>query len=212
MSLPASDPAGLHGVLASLRRSEHNIRYLRVLALDRLRALLGLVPRNAVYCGNNRVLLRTAHGHRMYVDSRGLSVAPWLISDGVWEPWVARAILRMLGPGMRVVEVGANVGYFSVLMGHAIGPAGRLTTVEANPYLADIVPRPAANAQRGRMVRYPRLGRHPRRTRRPTSDVRRVCGQQTGDLFALGGTGCQTRLRPKAAGPRKPGEDAPWTT
>jgi FkbM family methyltransferase len=114
-------------------------RHLRVLAFDRLLALLGHVPRHAVYCGDHRVLLRTAHGHKMFVDSRDHSVAPWLITDGVWEPWVVLAVLRQLRPGMRVVEVGANVGYFSILMGHAIGPAGRLTTFEANPAMADIV-------------------------------------------------------------------------
>lgn len=124
---------------SSLRGFEFATRHLRVLALWRLGRVLGLRRMAAVNCGGHRVLLQTAHGHKMYVDGRDISVAPWLIADGVWEPWVVRCVLGLLRPGMRVVEVGANVGYYSVMMGHAIGGSGRLTSFEANPDLAEIV-------------------------------------------------------------------------
>ncbi len=36
----------------------------------------------------------------------------------------------MLAPGQRVVDVGANVGYFTVLMSRLVGPRGSVVAVE----------------------------------------------------------------------------------
>lgn len=94
---------------------------------------------NAVYCGNYRVLTRLQSGHKMFVDSRDVSLAPHLIMDGDWEAWIAAEVRQHLRPGMRVVEVGANVGFYSLLMAQAIWPTGKLVTFEANADLAELV-------------------------------------------------------------------------
>jgi FkbM family methyltransferase len=42
---------------------------------------------------------------------------------------------------MRVVEIGANMGWYSLLAGANIGPAGKLVSFEANPRMAEILRR-----------------------------------------------------------------------
>ena len=90
----------------------------------------------ATYVGDNRVLLKTANGFKLYVDSRDISIAPHLILDGVWEEWTESVLRQLLRPGMTVVEAGANVGYFTLVMARAVGAAGRVISFECDPELA----------------------------------------------------------------------------
>jgi FkbM family methyltransferase len=90
----------------------------------------------ATYVGDNRVLLKTANGFKLYVDSRDISIAPHLILDGVWEEWTEAVLRQLLRPGMTVVEAGANVGYFTLVMARAVGASGRVASFECDPGLA----------------------------------------------------------------------------
>jgi FkbM family methyltransferase len=56
---------------------------------------------------------------------------------GAYERWETRTISRYLQPGMCVVDVGANVGYVSLLAARRVGPAGRVVAVEPSPPAAD---------------------------------------------------------------------------
>jgi FkbM family methyltransferase len=53
---------------------------------------------------------------------------------GVFEPKETRQAWRLLGPGMTVVDVGANIGYFTLLAAARTGPTGRVIAVEPSPY------------------------------------------------------------------------------
>jgi FkbM family methyltransferase len=77
----------------------------------------------------------------MYVDSRDLSLTPHLLLQGYWEPEVTRFFLRTVKPGMRIVEVGANVGYYTLLASSLVGPTGRVLAFEANPATATLARR-----------------------------------------------------------------------
>lgn len=92
----------------------------------------------ATYVGGNRVLLKTANGFKLYVDSRDISIAPHLILDGVWEEWTEAVLRQLVRPGMSVVEAGANVGYFTLVMARAVGGTGRVVSFECDPELAGL--------------------------------------------------------------------------
>ncbi len=47
----------------------------------------------------------------------------WEAAEGVW-------LRSVLAPGQRVVDVGANVGYFTVMAAKAVGPSGTVVAVE----------------------------------------------------------------------------------
>jgi len=93
--------------------------------------------------GDNTILLRTSHGERrgykLYVDTRDISLTPHLVTDGVWEPAVTRILEAYIKPGMRIVEVGANVGFHTLHLADLAGPAGRVMCFEANPRLAQLL-------------------------------------------------------------------------
>jgi FkbM family methyltransferase len=54
----------------------------------------------------------------------------WL---GTYEPELAEAVREFVKPGMTVYDVGANIGYVSMLLAHAARPDGRVFAFEALP-------------------------------------------------------------------------------
>lgn len=93
------------------------------------------------YVGDHTALVRTVFGQSLYVDTRDESIAPSLMFDGFWEKHVTRAYLKLLTPGATVVEIGANVGYFTTLAAARVGPSGRVYAFEANPHVAKLLER-----------------------------------------------------------------------
>jgi len=89
-----------------------------------------------VYYGDHRLLCRLLGDYLAFVDARDLMLGPRLVLDGFWESWVTLAIARQLRPGMWCVDVGANYGYYTLLMAAACGPEGRVVACEPNPLLA----------------------------------------------------------------------------
>ncbi|MEV8547008.1 FkbM family methyltransferase [Streptomyces sp. NPDC051572] len=55
----------------------------------------------------------------------------WLF--GVWEPHLTAFISRRLASGDTFIDVGANIGYYSVLASRLVGASGRVVAVEASP-------------------------------------------------------------------------------
>lgn len=85
----------------------------------------GLCHPPAIYQGNGRTLTRTVHGNRMICFSNDLSITPSLLLNGIWERHISNLILGLVPrrPGAFVAEVGANIGYFSVLIGRQLNTA-----------------------------------------------------------------------------------------
>lgn len=72
-------------------------------------------------------------GHKMYLDPRDRSISRELIINGVYEPFETRFIKSRIKPRMRVVDLGANVGYYTLIMAKLVGPKGRVYAFEPNP-------------------------------------------------------------------------------
>ena len=49
---------------------------------------------------------------------------------GEYEPEIVNAIMQNCRPGMTALDIGANVGYFSLMMAREIGPSGRCLAFE----------------------------------------------------------------------------------
>ena len=92
----------------------------------------------------------------MVVDrgDRGLSRS--LIDNGYWEMWLTEALEGVLRPGMTAIDIGANLGYFSLLMADRVGPSGRVHAFEANPAMASLLDQSAIlNGLRDRIAIHP---------------------------------------------------------
>jgi FkbM family methyltransferase len=56
---------------------------------------------------------------------------------GVWEPAVSRAFELLVKRGDTVADVGANIGYYSLLSAHLVGDTGTVVAIEAHPRTAE---------------------------------------------------------------------------
>jgi len=96
---------------------------------------------SAVYVGGGTVLCRVLGRFLCYVDGDDAAVAPHLAIDGFWESWNCVALAGHVRRGWRVVDAGANHGYFTLLLAHLVGPDGRVFAVEPNPRLFELLRR-----------------------------------------------------------------------
>jgi FkbM family methyltransferase len=95
----------------------------------------------AVYLGDHTVLSRVIGRYKMFLDTRDEGFGAHVMLDGYWEMWLTQFIARLVAPGMHVADVGANFGYYSLLMADLVGAAGRLLAVEPNPPVANALRR-----------------------------------------------------------------------
>jgi FkbM family methyltransferase len=86
-----------------------------------------------------RVLCRVLGTFKMFACSTDYALAPHLAFDGYWESWITSCFCAIVKPGMHVVNVGANVGYYAILAAHLVGPSGKVDAFEPNPVLAAIL-------------------------------------------------------------------------
>lgn len=86
------------------------------------RLLLQIVP--------EKILLPI--GNTLYLNATDPVISTALLFD-VYEPYTTKVFLQHLRPGMVVVDVGANIGYYSVLAAATVGPTGKVYAFEPDP-------------------------------------------------------------------------------
>lgn len=120
--------------------SPHLIAPSEIARLDRfaLERRVRSLCQNA-YLGNNTVLCRVLGRYKIYVDTTDIGFGAHLLMDGIWEPWITQYFAREVQAGMRVLDIGANLGYYSVLFGDLAGPSGRVAAFEPNPRAVQLV-------------------------------------------------------------------------
>lgn len=87
-----------------------------------------------------RRVVETLSGARFAVDTQDL-IQRYLYLFGVWEPHMTSWLQRRLKPGDGFVDVGANVGVFSVLASRLVGDTGRVVAIEASPVFHRVLTR-----------------------------------------------------------------------
>lgn len=112
-------------------------------AHERSRPLLSDLLRNTPYfkgkarllhtiCPRDREVDAELFGYRVRLDLRNhIERSAYL---GVYEPWETRAARSYLKPGMTFFDVGANVGYYTLLASQAVGSAGLVYAFEPGTY------------------------------------------------------------------------------
>jgi FkbM family methyltransferase len=106
------------------------------------RSTLEMVSRQSCQTArlSDRVLLcRVLGKYIVYADPEDLDITPHLCLNGFWESWITIALARVLEPGWFCVDVGANHGYYTLIMADAVEAAGRVLAVEPNPRLAELL-------------------------------------------------------------------------
>lgn len=84
------------------------------------------------------IVLTELDGFKIFSDRTDDAVGK-VVRAGNYEPEVSAMFRHVLRPGMGVLDIGANIGYFSMLSATLVGPSGRVFAVEANPQNARVL-------------------------------------------------------------------------
>jgi FkbM family methyltransferase len=77
-------------------------------------------------------VVSVAGGSRLRVSTSD-QIGRVLAVSGVWEPNVTAAFSRALRPGDVCVDIGAHIGYFTLLASRLVGPSGHVYAFEPSP-------------------------------------------------------------------------------
>jgi FkbM family methyltransferase len=69
-------------------------------------------------------------GLRMHVHAHDVAVSDNLLTSGTFEPFETALICNLLKPGDVLLDIGANIGYHTVHGARAVGPSGRVISIE----------------------------------------------------------------------------------
>ncbi|MFH1462585.1 MAG: FkbM family methyltransferase [bacterium] len=78
-------------------------------------------------------MLLNINGHKMYVASQDMGVSGHLISQGIHEKYETELLKKIIKPGMTVVDIGANIGYYTLIMASLAGKKGKVYAFEPSP-------------------------------------------------------------------------------
>lgn len=105
----------------------------RAAPFERGRWRLGSLAYNLVDPGaaDYRKVITTRYGFQMHLDLRQF-IDRTIYCTGEWEPHETGVIQRILKPGDGFADIGANIGYFTLLAAGIVGPGGHVFAFEAN--------------------------------------------------------------------------------
>lgn len=115
-----------------MRLGAPNLRELRARAIDRG----GLAAAAVHWLEAGTVTVPAGHGQGLVFDLRYLPLDHahlGSIASGWLETSVQEALVRHLGPGDVLYDIGANVGFFSLLGARLVGPSGAVYALEPAP-------------------------------------------------------------------------------
>ncbi len=90
--------------------------------------------RNA-FLGNDRVLCQILGDKKFFSIASDIGFSSHMIFDGYWEFWLTKCFASHVNPGDHVLDIGANLGYYTLLAADLVGPEGRVLSVEPNPHV-----------------------------------------------------------------------------
>lgn len=76
---------------------------------------------------------RNIHDYKMYLDSNDMGLCRSLILFGTREVDHKILLEKIARPGMTVLDIGANIGYYALMELGLIGESGKLIAVEPSP-------------------------------------------------------------------------------
>jgi FkbM family methyltransferase len=58
-------------------------------------------------------------------------------NHNIWEPEVTNYLIKNVKPNQTIIELGANIGYYTILLAQLVSPGGRVYSYEANDEVYD---------------------------------------------------------------------------
>ena len=87
---------------------------------------------HGVYIGDNKMLIKTVWGGKLITSNKDMSLMPDLVANGLIESPLTKFLMNNVKEGDTVIDVGANIGYYTILTGFRVGNSGKVIAFEAN--------------------------------------------------------------------------------
>lgn len=72
-------------------------------------------------------------GMKLYVNPEDKVLSDSLIQDGVWEALETKYVTGIIKKGWTVLDVGANIGYYTLIFSKLVGETGKVFAFEPDP-------------------------------------------------------------------------------
>jgi len=129
-ALAAAPAPGVNPRLATIERD-----------LIRVLSVVTNPAASATYLGDGLVFLPTSLGLPLIGFADDLQITPSLLMQRKWDEPTTRLLERIIRPGDRFLDVGANIGYFTVFGAALAGGTGHVHAFEPNPRTHDVLTR-----------------------------------------------------------------------
>ncbi len=92
-----------------------------------------------LYLGDHSAICRMLTRYKLLLDTRDRGLAAHVLLDGYWEMWLTIFLCRRIKNGMVVADVGANFGYYTLLLADMVGEHGHVFAIEPNREVAALL-------------------------------------------------------------------------
>ena len=96
------------------------------------------------YLLRRRYFTRRIHGYRMHLDVNDPGISRAIAITGTREQQLKYLLDRRVKPGDVVLDVGANIGYYTAMLATKVGPTGHVYAIEPEPRNFDLLKRNVA--------------------------------------------------------------------
>jgi len=101
--------------------------------LRHFRFFLSIISRVEARFTPRGIFLLNRQGVKMYVDSNDTALGRRLVNSDAWEPYETELFRQSIRPDMAIVDVGANIGYYSLVAAKILNGTGKVIAFEPVP-------------------------------------------------------------------------------
>jgi FkbM family methyltransferase len=91
------------------------------------------------YLGDNKILCKILGDKKLFTIADDVGFSTHMILDGYWEFWLTKYFADNIQPGDTVIDIGANLGYYSIIAADLVATTGKIFSVEPNPLVAKLL-------------------------------------------------------------------------
>lgn len=98
------------------------------------------------------IIETTIFERTLFVDTRDSGEANEIILNGCYSPYETEVFRSLIKPGMKIADIGAHIGYFTLLAAEVAGAHGRVYAFEPDPENFDLLSRTVSVNHFGNVV------------------------------------------------------------
>ncbi len=118
--------------------SRHVIMVVKILP-KQLRMTVFRVHNKLLKICTGKVHIARAYFGSLFVCDLDDIIQNYIFYFGVWEPMISHVTEKLLRNGDVYVDVGANIGYDSLLASNCVGGSGKVVSIEASPTIYSLL-------------------------------------------------------------------------